>query len=235
MVYFVNMVNELEGATRSHSPRVAHKRRKRKEKIIEIAMLLLAEGGLENVTVGHLAKELDYTPGALYRYFPSMDVLFAHMQLRAIGSLHTRIDEALGSLSGPDLSLQKIRTIARTYLGTSGKTTSHELSLIGQMLASPKILIDDPVASETAPRLVAILGMVQRLIDEAQDTGALRPGCARTRAVRLWAVLQGAAALGKLSRFDADLFSSQSIGEGLVADLLTAWGAAPTTKASKES
>ncbi len=207
----------------THSPRVLRKRLERKERIVDTAMSLLGQGGLENLTVGRLAKELDYTPGALYRYFPSMQVLLAHMQRQAIDSLHARIRDALAPLEGPGNELDRLRAAGRTYLSSSQGESAHEMSLVAQMLASPQVLIDDPMASETAPRLIALLLLVEQLISEAEASGALCHGPSRERAVQLWAALHGAVALGKLSRFDASLFSAQSVGEGLIENLLAAW------------
>ncbi len=229
-LYFLNMAREIAASAAEHSPRVRRKRLERKEFIVDTAMRILAEGGLEKVTVGRLAKELDYTPGALYRYFPSMEVLLAHMQRRAIASLHKRIAEALAPLEGEGNEIAKLRAAAECYLQSTAGDCAHELSLISQMLASPKVLIGDPIATETAPRLVALMMLVEQLIARAQDEGALSPGLARERAIQLWASLQGAVALGKLSRFDPELFSAQSVGQGLLENLLIAWGAPQEAK-----
>jgi len=226
------MVRETPLKAPDHSPRVQRKRLERKELIVDTAMRLLGEGGLEWVTVGRLAKELDYTPGALYRYFPSMDVLLAHMQKRAIASLHKRISEAIAPLAGAGKEIDRLRATAECYLSATEGEASHELSLIGQMLASPKVLIGDPIATETAPKLIALLMLVEQQISHAQEAGVLSPGIARERAVQLWAALQGAIALGKLARFDAGLFSAQHVGHGLLENLLVAWGA-PQDAANK--
>lgn len=226
------MARENGISNSKHSPRVQRKRLERKEFIVDTAMTLLAEGGLESVTVGRLAKELDYTPGALYRYFPSMEALLAQMQRRAIASLQERITEAIAPLLGPGHELARLRAVAGCYLESTSSKTASERSLISQMLASPKVLIGDSIASETAPKLIALLMLVEQLISQAQDAGSLRPGPARERAVQLWAGLQGAVALGKLSRFEADLFSASHIGYGILENLLLAWGAGPSAESS---
>ena len=220
------MSRETLSGDASHSPRVQRKRLERQEIIVDTAMRLLGEGGLENVTVGRLAKELDYTPGALYRYFPSMEVLLSHMQRRAIAALHGEIRAAIEPLEGPGLELARLCAAARTYLAATRGERAPMLSLVSQMLAAPQVLIPNAIAtSQTAPALIALLLVVEQLISAAQESGALAPGPARERAVHLWAALQGAVALDKLSRFDQALFSAQSVGEGLLEHLLVAWGA----------
>ena len=63
-----------------HSPRVERKRQARKRDILRRALTLATTEGDDVLTVGRLAEELDYTPGALYRYFPSKDALVAEVQ-----------------------------------------------------------------------------------------------------------------------------------------------------------
>ncbi len=225
MVYFANMVRKTT-SPKTHSPRIQRKRAERQELIVDTAMNLLIEGGLANVTVGRLAKELDYTPGALYRYFPSMEVLLAHMQRRAIDALQLRVGKAVVAL-GPDAApLARIRAAAGAYLQSSVDAT-HEMSLVSQMLAVPQPLLGEETSMQTAPRIIAVLQFVEALITSAQDSGALEPGPAQVRTVQLWAALQGAVQLGKLTRFDP-VFSARNIGESLVEDLLTGWGASPS-------
>ena len=189
-------------------------------------MDLLAEGRLAHVTVHRLARELDYTPGALYRYFPSMEALLAHMQRVAIASLQMRLTQAVSALPPESEALDRLRAAANAYL-QSTVDAPHEMSLIGQMLSAPRELIGDEENRETLPRIAAVLHFVEELIVAAQDSAALTPGHARERTVELWAALQGAVALDKLRRFDATLFSAAKVGARLVESVLSGWGARP--------
>lgn len=225
--YFANMIRETGIASETlHSPRVQRKRAERQQRIVETAMQLLAEGGLGHVTVQRLARELDYTPGALYRYFPSMEALLAHMQRVAIASLQVRLARAVAALPPDSEALDRLRAAAGAYL-QSTVDAPHEMSLISQLLAVPRALIGDEQNRETLPRIVAVLHVIEQLIAEAQASGALTPGPARERTVQLWAALQGAVQLDKLSRFDATLFSATTVGAGLVESVLVGWGAQP--------
>jgi len=219
------MVSKNRSDTRAHSPRVARKRLERQEKIVDTAMRLLGEGGLANVTVGRLATELDLTPGALYRYFPSMDALLAHMQCRAIDALRRRVLDAIENAGGVPLPLERLRAVANAYLDTSKGDAVHHLSLISQMLAAPHVLISDAMATQTIPKLAELLRAVEALIADAQASGDLSEGSARGRAVQLWAALQGAVALNKLTRFEPTLFSAPAVGRELLENLLVAWSA----------
>lgn len=224
-IYLIDVTSQISPLS-PPSARIQRKRLKKQALIVDTAMRLLADGGLGHVTVGRLAAELDYTPGALYRYFPSMEVLLSHMQQRAITSLGARIEQALAKLEpGEGMELERLRVIARCYLDTENRAAREEVGLIGQMLASPTILISTPVAQQSIPALGSLLIRVEGFLSRAQEKGVISPGSSRERAVELWAALQGALSLGKLQRFDATLFDSRRIGLGLVEHLITAWSA----------
>ena len=97
------------------------------------------------------------------------------------------------------------------------------MALISQMLAAPRILIDKTQEVKTMPKVVALLLLVEQLVTSAQEAGELSSGCPRTRTVSLWAAMQGAVQLDKLSRFDATLFSVSELGESITEDLFCAW------------
>ncbi len=204
----------------SPSKRIQRKRLEKQELVVTTAMELLASGGLESVTITQLAAELDYTPGALYRYFPSMEALFSQMQQRAVHSLGQRMEVAIRQ--APPASLARVRAVASCFLDTDLRN-AREVGLIAQMLATPKILIGEQTAKASAPALGVLLIRVDGLLAQAQDEGELAPGSSRERAVELWAALQGALALAKLSRFDDHLFSARRIGLALTDALITAW------------
>ena len=67
------------------------RRRAQVDDILAHATELALAGGLEGVTIHGLAKAMDYTPGALYRYFPSKAELLAALHLRLVGYLSRRV------------------------------------------------------------------------------------------------------------------------------------------------
>ncbi len=69
IVYFLNMVHQTDRRTR--------KRQERTQRILNTAQTILLHEGLEAVTVHRIARELDLTVGALYRYFPSKQAMLA--------------------------------------------------------------------------------------------------------------------------------------------------------------
>ena len=55
--------------------RRSRKRQERTQRILSTAQTILLNEGLEAVTVHRIARELDLTVGALYRYFPSKQAM----------------------------------------------------------------------------------------------------------------------------------------------------------------
>jgi len=228
----MNVVNETV-ATPKHSPRVQRKREAKREQILATAMRLLAEGGIESVTVQRLAKELDYTAGALYRYFPGKDALLAAMQRHSVGALrkHYQIQaeawaterEARG-VDPVTNDLMALMSLAEFYVALS-ETLPHDTKLINFLLADPRNLISNEDAARIAPAFFGLLSEVALLFDNAAASSALTRGNSGDRAVVFWSALQGTLQLDKLQRFDARIFQPNRLGRQLAQTLLLGWGA----------
>ena len=60
----------------------ARRRAVRREEILDAAQALLQSEGPEGLTIAKLAGALDYTVGAVYRYFPGKAAILADVELR---------------------------------------------------------------------------------------------------------------------------------------------------------
>lgn len=214
---------------------MTRRRERRKQAIVQAALDLLVEGDLEGLTLQRLAKELDYTPGALYRYFPSKGALIAELQVTAISefaglftSLRGRLAERLSDAQDEkECALVHILAITRLHGGLASAAPA-QFALIRSTLSEPRSLVED---EHTAAPLQAALALVQEVagaIDGASAVGALTEGDALDRALVLLASTQGILQLEKLRRFDSDRFDTARLAVRLTRDLLVAWGASPT-------
>lgn len=190
------------------------------------ARQLIAEEGIEALTLGRLARDFDLVPAALYRYFASKDALIAELQRSTIEALHPRFTQAVAGISADESPLLPLLRAGRFYLALP-QEEPEAYALITQLLGDPRPLVPDDEAMRTAPALMAFLADVAKLIRDAQDQCALAPGSASQRALMLWATLQGVCQLGKLSRFDATRFNVPALGDATLNTLLLGWGAAP--------
>lgn len=220
----------VHSETVSGSPRVARKRRARKERILRAAMELAASDGLERLTVTRLAEHLDYTAAALYRYFPSKDALLAEMQRAAICSIEAELASAAAAVGPPGngdaAALVPVCAIAERFLALLA-TRPHDIQLINFLLADPRNLITDDEVAVTAGVLARVLAAVEAVVDRAARDGALAPGSASDRTVMLWTSLQSATQLAKMRRFDPGRFDPRAVGSNLYRSLLLGWGADP--------
>lgn len=224
-------------AVNSSEIRLEERRRAREERVLEAAGAIVAEEGIEALSLHRLARDLGYVPAALYRYFDSKDALIASLQQRAISALHEDFRvaseqaeaEAAERALGPKArALHSVLAAARFYLALPEKAPEH-FRLVSFLLADPRPLVGDAHARSTAPVLLAFLQDVAALIERAVSAGALTSGDSLDRTLVLWSSLQGVAQLGKLARFDEKRFAVARLGERAVLDLLAGWGASKAT------
>ena len=122
------------------------KRLARKEEILAVALELVVEGGVPSLTIHRLAKQLDYTPGALYRYFSSKGALIAELQCRAVETIHERLtaqhelfNSRLEELKLPERvrCLARVVSLADSYAALV-ETHPHEMNLISALAGDPR-------------------------------------------------------------------------------------------------
>jgi len=70
--------------TRLSSIRVHQKRTRNRHEILEVAEAILHQGGVEAVTLGSVAGELDLTKQALYHYFSSKEALIKRLVVKLL-------------------------------------------------------------------------------------------------------------------------------------------------------
>lgn len=219
-----------------HEPsRVERKRDARTTAILDEAMRILTEEGLDALTLGRLARSLDVVPAALYRYFDSKDALLAALQRRAVTLIHTRMREALVRLEEQTrrlppgaATIAKLLGLAQFYLSLP-RTEPQTHFLVALLVGDPRPLLSDEEGERTAPLLLALLGDVEALFRHASETRALAKGSSFERTLAFWAVLQGALALAKARRIAPSLPSASVVAFDAVAAMLAGWGAEGAT------
>lgn len=187
------------------------------ERIADEALALVAEGGLEALTMGRLAKRVDYTAPALYRYFPSKGALVAELDRIVLEAHRERLQTAW---SGVDDPVERLRLAARELVAHASEAPA-AFSLVALTLADPRQLVDDPHPAHLTVTL-QLIGDLGACIADAQARGALSPGDAGQRALRWLFALVGTLQLRKLARFDPRL-DPEAVPLALADDLLAAW------------
>jgi AcrR family transcriptional regulator len=213
-----------------HSPRVSRKRERRMREILRRALAISAEEGVEALTIGRLAEDLDYTPGALYRYFASKDALVAELQRSVVVFVGVAIEGAARRASeqaeaeGEGEALLGV-AVAGLAFADFARRCPTEFGLLSMYLSDPAYRLPAEEAGYVHAATRDALAVLAALIHRAVSDGALAAGDATRRALTAWAALQGVLQTRKLERNDPGLVAVDAMAIDLLRALLLGWGA----------
>lgn len=237
-------------ATSEPTDRRARKREARRDHLLDLALDLVDEHGVDGLTMAALAEAGDYATASLYTYFSSRSALMAALQERALLVLGgvaedgaAQWDEHLAddAAATPEVAaLARLCAFSDLFLAAP-VLHRREFRLQQQLLVTPGVE-DAADASNVLPFALHVLGVPQRLLAEAVDVGALRPGgpvadplggsvdaaFARTLA---WVVALNGALLtdGLVTGMPT---TGAALGTALTDALLAGWGADPAALAA---
>lgn len=226
-------------SARASLPRPSARERRRNEatqRIVDAAEAMLRTGGFEALTMHRLARELGYTVGALYRYFPSKAALVMAVLARGLDALHAEQQAAGGRV---DAHLARVRSLEpedaallRLLVGLAGyevfaERRPEQFRLLCGWLGQPGEPGLGSVSALLTPSLLAPTRHLRGLFESATAVGALAPGDARRRTVLAWAALHGALQMRRLAGLGIPEFGAAPLSPALLESLLAAWGADP--------
>ena len=213
--YFIKMFH-----TNTSSSRVQRKRQIKSDRILDCAMVLLAEGGIAAVTIQSIAEAMDLTVGALYRYFPSKSAILGAMTRRTLAELSAVLESTPEADSS---GLQRLRLIAEGHINFCRSNPAH-FFLISQMMSSPRIVLPPSERVESMTSAFALISFVEQQVRMAQDEGSIRTGDPRAYALAFWSAIHGALQLDKFGRLDPAEMHREDIPIRVAEDLLISWG-----------
>lgn len=234
--------------------RRARKRDQRTSHLLDLAAEIVAEAGIEGLTMAALADSADYATASLYTYFPSRSALIAALQERALEALgavavaavsdwDARIGAADPAVPPSVAALARLWAFGELFLDAP-RRQPHEFRLQQRLLVTSN-LQDTADAASVVPAAMAVLHVPRQLLVDGVAAGALGAPAAvldplgqpldgallRTLA---WVVaLNGALLTDHLSTGLPT--TGVVIGRELTASLLTGWGATPDDVASARS
>jgi len=198
------------------------------ERILEATRAIAVEEGVGAVSIKRVADAADYTPGALYRYFPSKDALLSAVVVELIGELATELrtfDESLADESG----LTRVVGQALRYRAHAAEHP-HAFALLSQLVAEPREVIgDEDEARPIIDGMLSALAPVADALGAAASEGALGRGEVEARTQLLFASLQGCLLLRKQERRSAGRIDTAALATLALRTLLVGWGAAPSS------
>ncbi|MDX2093769.1 MAG: TetR/AcrR family transcriptional regulator [Kofleriaceae bacterium] len=195
------------------------------ERILEVALDLIADGGLESMSMAKLAAGVDFTPGALYRYFPSKDALLSRLVERTLEGLRSALVAAVGTLPPRTSPLVRVFVLADAYRAFAHREP-HRFGMLAMTLAAPKVVLEAPAHAEPVVRvMLAALQPLGEALATATEGGALERGDVSERTLCAFALLQGVLLMRKQARYAPSILDVDRLATRGLRGLLIGWGA----------
>lgn len=229
--------------------RRARNRVARHEELLAAATDIVAEKGIDGLTMQDLAQRVDCAVGTIYTYFDSKSSLLAGLQVNAIQRLLSTYHEQVAvwedyltadQTDSRTAALARVLAFARLFVAFP---TVHprEFELLQRIIATPEQLIDTTDGHAVQFASMALMNNARNLIDDAVEAGALsagRPGTGAaddsvSRTLRMAGALNGGLLVSNVASnpdlVDIDTFNGQRLARVLSEDLMMGWGAQPET------
>lgn len=222
--------------------RRARNRAARHDQLIAAASAIVAEEGLDAVTMQGVAERVDCAVGTIYTYFPSKSALMAALQTNAVQTLmHTYHrsaegwDDALARDGVDEAVASLVRLMAFGQLFVSGPVLHpQEFEFLQLLLMARERVIAIEDAKASVPMALTLVAETVVLIDTAVSAGALASHADRpeddslARTLRWFGGLDGCLLVSNVSTEhvpDPGSFDARRLSQLLTEDLLLAWGA----------
>ena len=202
------------------------RRGRNRQAILDAALALIEVSGIDGWSMRELAERVDYTPGALYRYFDGKAALLAALTDESMDGLRTHLAKS-GSVDG---EVDRLVELGLAYVDyAAARPTLFRLGLV-EMPSRRTSVGQEP--GRGSPYTILL-----RAIRSAFDTGALTATDsfgAEEIAYTIWATMHGMAVLEQthLRGFDADF---PTIHREALRRLLTGLAAVPSPRAAPQA
>lgn len=212
---------------RKKTPRAIKRERKTRE-ILEVSLRVLIREGLDGLTVQKIAHELEWTPGALYRYYPSKDSILAAVQVINLEEMKELFSMgwAITDRAEKHRGLAALLVGGRMYADLP-HVMPPRFHLVSLAVGESRQFLSGEEFEAVMRAAMLMLGELAERIERCSAAGEISPGDPIRRAVAFWSALHGAASMYKFGRFHADLFSSQNLVREQARAILVGWGASP--------
>lgn len=196
-------------------------------RILDAATEMVAAEGLAALSMAKLADAVDYTPGALYRYFDSKDALLARMVEKILDDVRVALEGAVADATARTSPLSRIGALVAAYRAFA-RREPHRFGLLAMAMAEPRVLLAEK--SHALAVQTAVIGALQPLalaLGDAVVHELLAPGDAAERTLCLFTMLHGVLQLPKLVRHAPAGIDVDRLAIAGTRALLLGWGASP--------
>lgn len=204
----------------------ARRREANLQRILDGAMSLVVEEGFDALSIHRLAKDVDYTPGALYRYFSGKGALIAALTARILEDFGEALRQSMAR-ADRDEPLQQALAAALTYRAFA-RVAPNRFGLLSLLAADPRMLVPEPADARPAVDAMALaFAPLGQALDEAADRGQVEPGAGMDRAMQAFGAVHGLLQLRKQEGRLFELADLDGLIDRTLAALLRGWGAPP--------
>jgi len=212
--------------------RVARNRARRSATFLEVALRIVAEEGLDALTMARLADEVDTAIGAVYRYFPSKGDLVAAIQADAIDQLQRSHDAsvapvvaALRATARPDPEAFVRLVVVGRWFCAAAAAYPQQVRLLQLVSSREAASLTPEAATALLPPTLALVESIRAAIDGAAAVGAIDDGDSLARAILWLTAFGGVFVADDLEPYLPDVLGGGRLVRRLNADLLVGWGA----------
>jgi AcrR family transcriptional regulator len=142
---------------------------------------LLAEGGLDALSMRAVAARIGTTPTAIYHYFESKEELVHKVVVRGFQHSESQLWRSIEGL--PVGSLDRLVALGGAYIRFAVEHQQYFKIIFGIQTACPRELDDVPGRGG--------YGVLRRCVVDAMEAGSIRRGDPDTIVLYLWSVVHG--------------------------------------------
>ncbi len=136
------------------------------ETLLEVAVLLIEEKGVEQLSVRELAKRANVSPGAPFRHFKNKTVLLTAVAEQAMARLYLAIQSEIKN-EGIEDPIETFHSLGRAYLNWALNNPTHF------QIISSRNLIDFNSSKQLVEQNENIRIIMIRLVQKAKSQGLL--------------------------------------------------------------
>jgi AcrR family transcriptional regulator len=135
--------------------------------LVEAALQLVSEGGMDAVSVREAARRAGVSPGAPFRHFPSRDALMQAVAEEAQRRFRAEIEAALAASPAGD-PLGRFRALGLAYLRWAMRNPTHF-----EVISSRRLFDHDRAAAVSSDN-AELIALTERTLADAFAAGQLR-------------------------------------------------------------
>ena len=152
--------------------------------LIDAALRLAEQGGVEGISVREAARLAGVSPGAPFRHFETRDALMTAVAEEAQRRFRVEIDTVLAEAPASD-PLSRFRSFGLAYLRWAMRNPAHF-----EIISTGRYFNHDGAAALSRDN-AELIAMIERLLEDALAQGQLRPSDLKTLKVAGRALVYG--------------------------------------------